>query len=123
MHGVLLPVFWGIAKSINFLIIWYYVRNLICLNLNFEDPLICLPDGSPSTVQDVFLSRLMKTGATECASTYNFANQMEEHHREFSTEKAKSILKNIVTAVNNLWVLMDGLHTALLKKLPGDGKI
>lgn len=64
----------------------------------------------------------MQTDATECASSYNFANQMEEH-REITTEKAKSILKNMVTAVNNLWVLMDGLHTALLKKLPGDGKI
>ncbi|KHN15380.1 E3 ubiquitin-protein ligase BRE1-like 1 isoform X1 [Glycine soja] len=77
-----------------------------------------MEDGSPSTVQDVFLSRLMQTDATECASTYNFANQMEEH-REITTEKAKSILKNMVTAVNNLWVLMDGLHTAFLKKLPG----
>ncbi|KAK7395594.1 hypothetical protein VNO78_16158 [Psophocarpus tetragonolobus] len=76
-------------------------------------------DGSPSTAQDVFLSRLMQTGATECASTYNFGNQMEEH-AEINTEKAKSILKNISTAVNNLWVLMDGLHTELLKKLPGD---
>ncbi|KHN15371.1 E3 ubiquitin-protein ligase BRE1-like 1 [Glycine soja] len=78
-----------------------------------------MEDGSPSTVQDVFLSRLMQTDATECASSYNFANQMEEH-REITIEKAKSILKNMVTAVNNLWVLMDGLHTALLKKLPGD---
>ncbi|KAG5088186.1 hypothetical protein JHK86_000798 [Glycine max] len=78
-----------------------------------------LQNGSPSTVQDVFLSRLMQTDATECASSYNFANQMEEH-REITIEKAKSILKNMVTAVNNLWVLMDGLHTALLKKLPGD---
>ncbi|RDX94706.1 E3 ubiquitin-protein ligase BRE1-like 1, partial [Mucuna pruriens] len=76
-----------------------------------------MEDGSPSTVQDVFLSRLMQTGATECASTYNFASQ---EHREITTEKAKSILKNIVTAVNNLCVLLDGLHAALLKKLPGD---
>ncbi|XP_027337937.1 E3 ubiquitin-protein ligase BRE1-like 1 isoform X2 [Abrus precatorius] len=78
-----------------------------------------MEDGSPSTVQDVFLSRLMQTGATECSSTYNFANQMEEH-REITTEKAKSVLKNIVTAIDNFWVLKDGLHAALLKKLPGD---
>lgn len=87
-----------------------------------EDPLICLPDGGPSTVQDVFLSRLMQTGATECATAYNFANQTEEH-QEIITEKAKSILKNMATAVNNVWVLTDGLHTALLKKLPVDGKM
>ncbi|XP_020203564.1 E3 ubiquitin-protein ligase BRE1-like 1 [Cajanus cajan] len=78
-----------------------------------------MEDGSPSTVQDVFLGRLMQTGATECASTCNYANQMEEQ-TEISTEKAKSVLKNIVISVNNLWVLMDGLRTALLKKLPGD---
>ncbi|QCE10905.1 E3 ubiquitin-protein ligase BRE1 [Vigna unguiculata] len=78
-----------------------------------------MEDGGPSTVQDVFLSRLMQTGATECATAYNFANQTEEH-QEIITEKAKSILKNMATAVNNVWVLTDGLHTALLKKLPVD---
>lgn len=84
--------------------------------------MIHLPDCSSSTVQDVFLSRLMQTGATESSSTYRFANQMEEHN-EITAEKAKSILKNIVTATNNLWCMKDGLHTALLKKLPGDGKL
>ncbi|KAK7373463.1 hypothetical protein VNO80_06872 [Phaseolus coccineus] len=78
-----------------------------------------MEDGGPSTVQGVFLSRLMQTGATECATAYSFANQ-EEEHREIITEKTKSILKNMATAVNNLWVLMDGLHTELLKKLPVD---
>ncbi|CAJ1780003.1 unnamed protein product [Sphenostylis stenocarpa] len=85
-------------------------------NFRFES---IIEDGCPSTVQDVFLSRLMQSGATECATTYKFANQTEEN-RKIITEKAKSILKNMATAVNNLWVLMDGLHTALLKKLPVD---
>ncbi|KAK7339260.1 hypothetical protein VNO77_19916 [Canavalia gladiata] len=76
-------------------------------------------DGSSSTVQDVFLSRLMQTGATECSSMYNFTNPMEEH-RDIPSEKAKSVLKNIVTAINNFWVLKDGLYTALLTKIPGD---
>ncbi|KAJ1421260.1 E3 ubiquitin-protein ligase, partial [Sesbania bispinosa] len=76
-------------------------------------------DGSSSSVQDVFLSRLLQTGATESSSTYHFTNQMEEH-RDITTEKAKSILKNIVTAINNVGCLKDGLRTALLKKLPGD---
>lgn len=89
--------------------------------LTNEDPFICLPDGSSSTVQDVFLSRLLQTGATESSSTNHFANEMEEH-REITTEKAKSILNNLVTTINNIWCLKDGLHTALLKKLPGDGK-
>ncbi|XP_014497758.1 E3 ubiquitin-protein ligase BRE1-like 1 isoform X1 [Vigna radiata var. radiata] len=78
-----------------------------------------MEDGGPSTVQDVFLSRLMQTGATECATSYNFANQTKEH-QEIITEKARSILRNMATTVNNVWVLMDGLHTALLKKLPVD---
>lgn len=84
--------------------------------------MICFPDGSPSMVQDVFLSRLLQTGATESSSTYNFATQTEEN-RKITTEKAKSSLTNIVTAINNFWHLKDGLHTAVLKKLPGAGKI
>lgn len=98
---------------------YLYVGGGVVVN---EALLICLPDGSPSTVQDVFLSRLLQTGATESSSTYNSANHMEEH-REITSEKAKSILKNIVTTINNFWRVKDGLHTAVLKKLPGDGKI
>ncbi|XP_061355965.1 E3 ubiquitin-protein ligase BRE1-like 1 [Gastrolobium bilobum] len=78
-----------------------------------------MEDGSSSTVQDVFLSRLLQTGATESSSTCNFANQMEQH-RENTTEKAKCVLKNIVTAINDFWCLKDALHTAVLKKLPDD---
>ncbi|KAF1895888.1 hypothetical protein Lal_00033951 [Lupinus albus] len=73
-------------------------------------------DGSPSTVQDDFLSRLLQTGATESSSACNFATQMEEN-RNITTEKAKSSFKNIMTAINNLWCLKDGLHTSVLKKL------
>ncbi|KAE9592196.1 putative aminoacyltransferase, E1 ubiquitin-activating enzyme [Lupinus albus] len=75
-------------------------------------------DGSPSTAQDIFLSRLLQTGATESSSTYNFATQLEEN-RKITPEKAKSTLKNIMTTINNFWCLKDGLHTAVLKKLPG----
>lgn len=76
-------------------------------------------DGSSSTVQDVFLSRLLQTGATESSSSYHFANEMEQH-REITAEKAKSILNNIVTSINNFQCLKDGFHTVLLKKLRGD---
>ncbi|OIW01083.1 hypothetical protein TanjilG_25191 [Lupinus angustifolius] len=75
-------------------------------------------DGSSSTAQDIFLSRLLQTGATESSSTYNFATQLEEN-RKITTENAKSSLKNIITTINNFWCLKDGLHTAVLKKLPG----
>lgn len=83
---------------------------------------IIFTGGSPSTVKDDFLSRLEQTGATESSSTYSWANRMEEE-RQVTIEKAKSILQNIVTAISNLWCLKDGLHTAVLTKLPGDGKI
>ncbi|XP_004492186.1 E3 ubiquitin-protein ligase BRE1-like 1 isoform X2 [Cicer arietinum] len=76
-------------------------------------------DGSSSTVQDVFLSRLLQTGATDTSSTYHYANEMEQH-REITAEKAKSILNNIVTSINNFQCLKDGFRTALLKKLQGD---
>lgn len=85
-------------------------------------PLVCLPDGGSSTVQDVFLSRLLQTGATENSSTYPFAKAMEQH-KEISPEKSKSILNNIVTSINNLLCLKDGFHTTLVKKFQGDGKL
>ncbi|CAL0304630.1 unnamed protein product [Lupinus luteus] len=75
-------------------------------------------DGSPSTAQDIFLTRLLQTGATESSSTYNFATQLEEN-RKITTENTKTSLKNIMTTINNFWCLKDGLHTAVLKKLPG----
>lgn len=84
--------------------------------------MICLPDGSSSSVQDVFLSRLLQTGATESSSSCHFANEMEQH-REITAEKAKSILNNILTFINNFRCLKDGFHTALLKKLRGDGNL
>ncbi|KAF7844930.1 E3 ubiquitin-protein ligase BRE1-like 1 isoform X1 [Senna tora] len=76
--------------------------------------------GSPSTVEDDFLSRLQQTGATESSSTYSGDDEMEEQI-QVTIEKVKSILQNIVTDINNLWCLKDGLHTAVLTKLTGDG--
>ncbi|WJX81476.1 ubiquitin-like modifier hub1 [Trifolium repens] len=76
-------------------------------------------DGTSSTVQDVFLSRLLQTGATESSSSYHFANEMEQH-REITSEKVKCILNNILTSSNNFHCLKDGFHTALLQKLRED---
>jgi E3 ubiquitin-protein ligase BRE1 len=87
-----------------------------------EYSLICLPDGTSSTVQDVFLSRLLQTGATESSSSYHFANEMEQH-REITSEKVKRILNNILTSSSNSHCLKDGFHTALLQKLREDGKL
>lgn len=79
-----------------------------------------LPDGVSSTFKDAFLSRLMETGATENSSTYDCTNHMKED-REMTFEKTKDILCNIVTAVDNLWHLKDGLSAAVVKNLPEDG--
>ncbi|WJX75960.1 ubiquitin-like modifier hub1 [Trifolium repens] len=76
-------------------------------------------DGTSSTVQDVFLSRLLQTGATESSSSYHFANEMEQH-REITSEKVKRILNNILTSSSNSHCLKDGFHTALLQKLRED---
>ncbi|GAU46269.1 hypothetical protein TSUD_174450 [Trifolium subterraneum] len=76
-------------------------------------------DGTSSTVQDVFLSRLLQTGATESSSSCHFANEMEQH-REITAEKVKSILNNILTSSNNFHCLKDGFHTALQQKLRED---
>lgn len=84
--------------------------------------LVFMPVGSPSTVEDDFLSRLEQTGATESSSTFSSVNQMEEQE-QVTNEQAKSILQNVVTTINNLWCLKDGLHNAVLTKLPRDGKI
>ncbi|KAL1314887.1 hypothetical protein HN51_041699 [Arachis hypogaea] len=92
-------------------------REYIC-NLDSRYAAVA-SDDSPSTVHDVFLSRLMQTGATESSSTYNCANQVEEQ-RQLNSEKEQSILKNVVTTIHKFWRLKDGLHTAVLKKLPGD---
>ncbi|KAJ4727229.1 E3 ubiquitin protein ligase [Melia azedarach] len=77
-------------------------------------------DGTPYPSHDDFLSRLMETGATESSSTNNCPNQMEED-RESASEKTKNILRNVVTAVDNLWHLKNGLYAAALKELPHDG--
>lgn len=87
-----------------------------------ENVLIFLPVGSRSTVEDDLLRRLEQTGATESSSTYSWANQMVEQ-RQATVEKAKCIMQNIVAAINNLWCLKDGLHAAVLTKLPGDDGI
>ncbi|KAI4356680.1 hypothetical protein L6164_000684 [Bauhinia variegata] len=76
--------------------------------------------GSPSTVEDVFLSRLLQTGATESSSTLICADQMEDQ-RETTIEKIKSILNNTVTAINNLWCQKDALHDTVLEYFPDDG--
>ncbi|KAL5798900.1 hypothetical protein ACOSQ2_003720 [Xanthoceras sorbifolium] len=76
--------------------------------------------GNPHPPEDVFLSRLMETGATERSSADDCPNRMEED-REIASVKTKNILRNIVAAIDNLWHLKDGLHAAALMKLPENG--
>lgn len=76
--------------------------------------------GASSPQENAFLSRLIETGATESSSTSNCFNQMVED-REPSCEKTRCILGNILTAIDDLWHLKDGLSAAVLKALPEDG--
>ncbi|CAK9149379.1 unnamed protein product [Ilex paraguariensis] len=77
-------------------------------------------DGASSLQEDVFLRRLLETGATESTCTSNSVNQMEED-RQAAGEKTKNILCNIVAAIDDLWCLKDGLYASVLKALPEDG--
>jgi len=80
-----------------------------------------LSDESSSFLKDAFLSRLMETGATESSSSNNCPDQMEVDI-ETAFEKNKNVVHNIVDTINGLWHLKDGLHAAVLKQLPEDGK-
>ncbi|RVW97147.1 E3 ubiquitin-protein ligase BRE1-like 1 [Vitis vinifera] len=84
-----------------------------CVALN------CLSDGN-SCLQDAFLSRLIETGATESCSANDFSDRMEED-RPTSCGKTKNSLSNIVSTINDLWCLKDGLYAAVLEALPEDG--
>ncbi|XP_025015584.2 E3 ubiquitin-protein ligase BRE1-like 1 isoform X2 [Ricinus communis] len=77
-------------------------------------------DGVSSSFEDAFLSRLAETGATETSSINNCLNHIEEDE-ENTSEKIKNMLYNIVSAINDLWHLKDGLHAALLKEISEDG--
>lgn len=77
--------------------------------------------GASSSFEDVFLSRLLETGATECSSVSNIPNQIDEDRRT-AAERTKNILCNIVDAINGLWSLKDGLSATALKELPEDGE-
>lgn len=72
-----------------------------------------------STFHEEFLSRLAETGATESASMCNSFNQMEGDG-ETAYENTVNSLNNFVAAIDNLWCQKDGLHAAMLKKVPGD---
>ncbi|XP_065859224.1 E3 ubiquitin-protein ligase BRE1-like 1 [Euphorbia lathyris] len=74
---------------------------------------------SPS-FKDAFLSRLVETGATETSSGNNCLNPMEEDKGDAS-EKTTKILGNIVTAIDDVWKLKDGIHAAVLKEISEDG--
>ncbi|XAR54169.1 hypothetical protein NMG60_11029190 [Bertholletia excelsa] len=77
-------------------------------------------DGVSAALEDVLLSRLVETGATESSSTCNPLIQKEED-TQLACEKSKVILHNIISAIDILWCLKDGMHTSVLKKLPEDG--
>ncbi|KNA15369.1 hypothetical protein SOVF_098820 [Spinacia oleracea] len=75
-------------------------------------------DGSSSSADDVFLKRL-KTGSPEPCLATNSLDQMIEDGDK-ACEKSRNILHNIVTVVDDLWRMKDGLYAAVLTALPED---
>ncbi|RVW20061.1 E3 ubiquitin-protein ligase BRE1-like 1 [Vitis vinifera] len=61
-----------------------------------------------------------RNGATESCSANDFSDRMEED-RPTSCGKTKNSLSNIVSTINDLWCLKDGLYAAVLEALPEDG--
>lgn len=80
------------------------------------------PDGSVCSLKDAFLSRLLETGATESSSAINSLNH-EEEFAQTAADQSKSIVCNIVAAIDDLWYLKDGLQATILKALLEDGKL
>jgi len=62
----------------------------------------------------------METGLSETCVTSNSLDQMMEDGDK-ACEKSRNILWNIVSAVDDLWRLKDGLYAALLMAIPEDG--
>ncbi|PSS24116.1 E3 ubiquitin-protein ligase BRE1-like [Actinidia chinensis var. chinensis] len=77
-------------------------------------------DGTLYSPVDAFLSRLSETGATESSSAFNSLNQNKEDTQK-AIERSKNILRNIVTAIDDLWYKKDGLQATVLKAIPEDG--
>ncbi|KAI8545437.1 hypothetical protein RHMOL_Rhmol07G0039500 [Rhododendron molle] len=77
-------------------------------------------DGSVCSLKDAFLSRLLETGATESSSAVNSLNH-EEEFAQTAADQSKSIVCNIVAAIDDLWYLKDGLQATILKALLEDG--
>lgn len=77
-------------------------------------------DGSVCSLKDAFLSRLLETGATESSSAINSLNH-EEEFAQTAADQSKSIVCNIVAAIDDLWYLKDGLQATILKALLEDG--
>lgn len=78
-----------------------------------------MEDGVQSTFHEAFLSRLAETGATESSSMCNSSDQMEVD-RETTYGNTKNSLSNFIVAIDNLWCQKDGLHAAMLKRIPRD---
>lgn len=78
-----------------------------------------MEDGSSSSADDKILKRL-KTGLPEPCLATNSLDQMIEDGDK-ACEKSRNIVRNIMTAVDDLWRMKDGLYAAVLAALPEDG--
>ncbi|GAB2271016.1 ubiquitin-like modifier hub1 [Dionaea muscipula] len=74
-------------------------------------------DGESCSADAAFISRLMEAGANECCSMIEASQYMVENGDK-CCENSRNILRNIVTAVDEMWRLKDGLYAALSMVIP-----
>ncbi|KAF7137671.1 hypothetical protein RHSIM_Rhsim07G0033400 [Rhododendron simsii] len=97
----------------------YAELGVYCSSI-FHPEMLVVHDGSVCSLKDAFLSRLLETGATESSSAINSVNH-EEEFAQTAANQSKSIVCNIVAAIDDLWYLKDGLQATILKALLEDG--
>lgn len=98
-----------------------HTRGLVASAENNNDSsVMVMDDDACSSSDDTFLQRLMETGSSETCVASDSLDQMIEDGDK-ACEKSRNILQNIVSAVDDLWHLKDGLYAAVLMAIPEDG--
>ncbi|XP_074573606.1 LOW QUALITY PROTEIN: E3 ubiquitin-protein ligase BRE1-like 1 [Curcuma longa] len=74
--------------------------------------------GASFSIEEDFLRRLLETGATECSEDASPTSNQDDRQTEALT--TKSILKNLISLLNDVWLANEVFSTAFLATLPED---
>ncbi|XP_042388910.1 E3 ubiquitin-protein ligase BRE1-like 1 isoform X1 [Zingiber officinale] len=74
--------------------------------------------GSSFSIEEDFLRRLLETGATECSEDASPTSNQDDTQTEASM--TKSILKNLISLLNDVWHVNEAFSSACLATLPED---